>query len=62
MLDGETDLPPFIVAPDPDPDDRQFREEKMEMDWFPENHHNRDSINGVISGALHEHFYKKKSG
>jgi len=33
---GPGDLPPFIVAPDPHPDDKPFRRE-LKQDWFPEN-------------------------
>ena len=61
MLDGETDLPPFIVVPNPHPEDKNYHEEEGE-NYYPDN--NFKGISGNISGSLHELFYnykKKKS-
>lgn len=56
-LDGcAGNLPKFIVAPDPHPDDRQFRISEDE-DWYPENH--GLDVKADISGGLHENFYSK---
>ena len=51
-LDGSAmDLPAFIVAPSPHPDDKAFHQENDE-NWWPENH-DKD-IAADISGGLHE--------
>lgn len=54
ILDGATDLPGFIVAPCPHPDDKEFHKDEDE-NWFPENH--ESSVNCDIAGGLHELFY-----
>jgi len=36
-LDGCSDLPAFIVAPDPHQDDKEYHIQRGE-NWFPENH------------------------
>ncbi len=55
-LDGGSGLPAFIVAPNPHPDDQQFRIEEGE-DWFPENHTLK--VKADISGGLHERLFEK---
>jgi hypothetical protein len=56
LLDGETNLPSFIVAPNPLPGEiHDFL--KKDKDFYPENFHVR--INGNISGELKDLFYKK---
>lgn len=59
MLDGGTDLPQFIVAPNPHPEDKNYCEEEGE-NYYPDN--NFKGISGNISGGLHEllNNYKKK--
>jgi len=55
-LDGSAlDLPAFIVAPDPHPDDREYHQQHEE-DWFPENH--TVEVKCDLSGSLHELFRK----
>ena len=55
-LDGsDITLPAFIVAPDPHPDDREYRQQHGD-DWFPENH--TADIKCDLSGSLHELFRK----
>ena len=57
-LDGcAGDLPGFILAPLPHPDDKQFNIDEEE-NYYPENHEIEDKIKGDISGGLHELFYK----
>lgn len=57
-LDGEAgDLPGFIVAPLPNPNDKQYLINEDE-DYYPENHELEDKIKGDISGCLHEMFYR----
>lgn len=53
MLDGCTDLPRFLVAPDPHPDDREFDAGNGE-DWFPEN--DASDVKANIAGSLHDDF------
>lgn len=54
-LDGESlDFPAFIVAPDPDPEDRQYHVNSGE-NWFPEN--DGEALKGRVKW-LHEHFYE----
>ena len=54
MLDGcSMDVPGFIVAPCPHPDDKEYCKEEGE-NWFPQNH--ESEVNCDISGDLHEHF------
>jgi hypothetical protein len=58
-LDGEAaDLPGFIVAPHPHPDDKAFRRDNGE-DWFPSNHKLDSKIKADIAGVLHELFYSR---
>lgn len=57
-LDGEAgDLPAFIVAPNPHPDDRDFLKNEGK-NWYPENHKSKIACN--IGGSLHDNFYKVK--
>jgi hypothetical protein len=54
-LDGSSvEIPSFLVAPSPHPDDREYHKENGE-NWFPENHENE--INCDIGGVLHEWFH-----
>lgn len=53
-LDGGTELPAFIVAPSPHPDDRLFRQGQGE-NWWPENL--EGTVNADIAGCLHELFH-----
>ena len=55
VIDGNTDLPGFILAPNPHSDDKQYYIEKGES-FFPENHESK--INCDISGCLHELLFK----
>jgi len=53
MLDGDSaELPRFVVAPDPHPDDRESRIQRGEK-WFPES----PEVEYDISGGLHEFFH-----
>jgi len=54
-LDGvSTELPMFLVAPNPHPSDKNFHQ-KSGDNWYPES----KLAHGVcISGLLHEEFYK----
>lgn len=53
-LDGcAMDLPAFIVAPCPHPDDKAFNQGEGD-DWWPENH--EADVQCDISGGLHELF------
>jgi len=54
ILDGDTSLPGFIVAPCPHPDDKEYNREQRE-NWFPENHDSNVKCN--IAGCLHELFH-----
>lgn len=52
MLDGGSmNLPEFIIAPNPHPDDKKYFI-KNGVDYFPENH--KSKINSNIGGYLHE--------
>jgi hypothetical protein len=54
MLDGGSAmLPGFVVAPLPDPSDKDYHIMKGE-NYFPENHDAAEKIKGDIAGALHE--------
>lgn len=57
MIDGESALPAFILAPDPHPDDKQFHIDEEE-DYYPENY--EVEVKGNISGSLHDEFYIKE--
>jgi hypothetical protein len=59
MLDGESDLPKFIVAPDPHPLDKDYHI-KNGKKFYPENH--QVEINCDLGGILHEMFYSKEYG
>jgi hypothetical protein len=52
------DMPRFIFAPDPHPEDKDFHKAQGE-DWYPENHQNED-INCDLAGSLHELWYSYK--
>jgi hypothetical protein len=56
-LDGEADgLPSFIVAPYPDPSDKNFCKDEGE-NWYPQNN---NKVVCDISGSLHDTFAKMK--
>ncbi len=58
MLDGESsELPKFIVAPDPHPDDRPFLIAQGE-DYFPENSHLK--VASDLGGSLHDNFHSRR--
>ena len=53
ILDGESvDLPGFIIAPDPHPDDKEDDRESGE-NWYPENDKILSKVKANISGSLH---------
>src|SRR5687768_15258719 len=53
-LDGTSmNIPKFIVAPDPHPDDRQFHIDEG-TNYFPENHQLADQIKCDLACSLHE--------
>ena len=57
-IDGCTmALPPFILAPLPSPEDKQFHIDNGE-NYYPENHD--IIVNADIAGSLHELFFKSK--
>jgi hypothetical protein len=57
-LDGSGDnLPSFIIAPSPHPEDKQFNIER-DNNYYPENHELENYINGDIGGSLHELFIR----
>lgn len=51
---GASGLPKFLVAPDPHPDDRAFREQNDE-DWYPP----APEVPCDIAGHLHECFHAR---
>ena len=55
---GYIGLPKFILAPDPHPDDKDYRISNNEY-YYPENY--TTNIKSDISGSLHELFDKIKS-
>lgn len=55
MLDGNSWLPKFIVAPDPHPTDKNYHIKNNEH-YFPENY--LTDIDCNISGGLHHLLYK----
>jgi hypothetical protein len=59
MLDGGSgaNIPGFIVAPCPHPDDEEFHKERGE-NWYPTNHESNMFVDGDIGGCIHEMFYK----
>lgn len=59
LLDGETLLPGFCVAPSPHPDDKKYCRSQGE-DWYPHAKSKHD-----IAGALHEEIlrvFKRPAG
>lgn len=52
VIDGSTDLPKFILAPDPHPTDKDYHISKSKR-FFPEN---KSVVSCDISGYLHEIF------
>lgn len=61
-LDGSSiELPAFIVAPCPHPDDKEYHIERGE-NYFPDNDNLVDLIKGDLGGVLHEIFYSKRPG
>lgn len=58
MLDGENGvMPKFIVAPNPNPEDKKYYIQEGE-NYFPENY--LPNVKSDISGCLHEEFQKYK--
>ena len=57
-IDGESALPPFILAPLPNSTDKAYYIENGK-NYYPEN--NSSLIKGDIGGYLHDNFYKKKN-
>lgn len=55
-IDGESDLPGFILAPCPHEDDKKFSISKNK-NYYPENH--KSNVKGDIAGSLHDQFYQK---
>jgi hypothetical protein len=57
-LDGCSDnIPSFIIAPSPHPEDKQYNIERGN-NYYPENHELEDYVNGDIGGSLHELFIR----
>lgn len=54
ILDGESTLPGFIVAPRPHPGDKDFHKSEG-GNWYPENH--ESGVVCDIAGCLHELFH-----
>lgn len=60
MLDGESaDLPGFLVAPVPHPDDKEFSKKEIQ-DWYPQNQEAERVVNCDIAGGLHDNFHKHR--
>jgi hypothetical protein len=58
-LDGSsTNLPAFIVAPDPHKEDRDY-DISRGKNWFPENH--ELAVECDLGGSLHEFWHKTKT-
>lgn len=58
-LDGcSPGLPGFIVAPLPNPEDKQYFIEE-DTNWYPENH--EAEVSADIGGGLHEHLFNQGS-
>lgn len=55
-IDGAGALPKFILAPDPHPEDREFRN-SQDDDWYPENHDSDVACD--ITGELHSELLKR---
>jgi hypothetical protein len=53
ILDGSTDLPGFLVAPHPHPDDSAYHQIEG-TNYYPENHAQGEWLKGQIAGNLHE--------
>lgn len=62
LLDGESILPKFIIAPDPEKGDKEYNV-KEKCNYYPVNYDKR--VRGNISGNLHEMWsefqYKEKN-
>ena len=54
-LDGCGNLPLFIIAPNPHPEDKEYHKERCE-DYYPENH--ESNVKCDVGGSLHELFYE----
>lgn len=63
-LDGDSsELPRFVVSPQPHPGDKQYHQDNNE-NWFPEFLNNKDGVCDV-AGGLHEHWHevrRKRTG
>ena len=60
ILDGDSAMPGFIVAPHVHPGDKQDAIDNGE-NWYPESGDvERNVYNYDIAGSLHEHFYPKR--
>jgi len=57
IMDGSSDLPQFVVAPNPHMDDKEYHKD-IDENWYAENHQNE--INCDIGGTLHDMFYHLK--
>lgn len=57
LLDGCSNMPKFIVAPDPHPEDKKYHIENNDK-YYPENH--SSNIKCDISGCLQEMFLMSK--
>ena len=61
MLDGSNiDLPKFVVAPDPHPEDKSYLRDIEGENWYPENY-NAD-VKCDLGGSLHELFHRFDPG
>ena len=52
------DLPKYVLAPDPHPEDKEYNKSQRE-NYFPENH--ESGVKCDISGGLHELLQKYKT-
>ena len=58
-IDGcAVDLPKYILAPDPHPEDREYHK-RLGENYFPENH--ESGVKCDISGGLHELLQQHKT-
>ena len=61
MLDGSNlDLPKFIVAPDPHPEDKSYLRDVEQENWYPENYD--AGVECDLGGYLHELFHNFAPG